>query len=80
MLEHPCMISFKSLQNNLDTTTTRAMSQIDDVLGGGNGPITADDIDAFSEASQQVAVASNVADQCQQASYKLTKNVIDGFQ
>ncbi|MCD5993881.1 hypothetical protein KDX38_10330 [Pseudomonas sp. CDFA 602] len=74
------MISFKSLQNNLDNTLTRALSNVDDVLEDGNGHFTADDIDAFGEASQQAAVSSNVADQCQQASYKLTKNVIDGFQ
>ncbi|CAM3058328.1 type III secretion protein [Pseudomonas floridensis] len=74
------MINFKSLQNNLDNTLTNALSDVDDALGSGNGPISADDIDAFSEASQQAAVASNVADQCQQAGYKLTKNVIDGFQ
>ncbi|KPB77005.1 hypothetical protein ACKUFS_14455 [Pseudomonas cannabina] len=74
------MINFKSLQTNLDSTMTRALSDVDDVLDGGNGQFTADDIDAFSEASQQAAVSSSIANQCQQAGYKLTKNVIDGFQ
>ncbi|BBN62060.1 MULTISPECIES: hypothetical protein [Pseudomonas] len=79
-MEYQDMINFKSLQNNLDSTLTRALSDVDDVLDGGNGHFTADDIDAFSEASQQAAVSSNIADQCQQAGYKMTKNVIDGFQ
>jgi hypothetical protein len=74
------MISFKSLQNHLDHSFSRAKTNLDDAAMDASDSGSAEDMRAFNEAQQQSLVSSMMMNEGLRAKHGITKAIIDGIQ
>lgn len=74
------MISFKSLQNHLDHTYSRAQNDMDDAAEVASDSGTMEDLQAFNDASQQTNIANMILNEGLRAKHGITKAIIDGIQ
>lgn len=74
------MISFKSLQNHLDHSFTRAQTNVDDAAEAACDSGSLEDMRAFNDASQQTNVANMILNEGLRAKHGITKAIIDGVQ
>ena len=74
------MISFKSLQNHLDHSYSRAQDDMQDAAETASESGTMEDLQAFSDASQQTNVANMILNEGLRAKHGITKAIIDGIQ
>jgi hypothetical protein len=74
------MISFKSLQNHLDHSFTRAQTNMDDAAEAASDSGSLEDMRAFNDASQQTNVANMILNEGLRAKHGITKAIIDGVQ
>lgn len=74
------MISFKSLQNHLDHSYSRAQDDMQNAAETASESGTMEDFQAFSDASQQTNVANMILNEGLRAKHGITKAIIDGIQ
>ncbi|KAA8712070.1 type III secretion protein [Pseudomonas cannabina] len=74
------MISFKSLQNHLDHSLSRANSELEDTAMDASESGSVEDVKAFTDAQQQLSVANLAASECLRVKHSSTKAIIDGIQ
>jgi len=74
------MIEFKSLQNHLDRSFSRAHTEMDDAAMDASDSGSVEDMQAFTEASQKVGIATTLMNEGLRAKHGITKAIIDGIQ
>ncbi|MBC3954605.1 HrpF protein [Pseudomonas asturiensis] len=74
------MISFKSLQNHLDNSLSRAQTDMNNAAMDASESGSIEDLQAFNEAQQQTDVASIAVNESLRAKHGITKAIIDGIQ
>jgi len=74
------MINFKTLQNRLDHTYSRAQDDMEDAAATASESGSMEDLQAFNDASQQTNVANMILNEGLRAKHGITKAIIDGIQ
>lgn len=74
------MINFKSLQNHLDHSMSRAQSDMDEAAMDASESGSVEDLQAFNDAQRETDVASIAINETLRAKHGITKAIIDGIQ
>lgn len=80
MLEYLYVINFKSLQNHLDHSLSRAQSHMEDAAMDASESGSIEDLQAFNDAQRETDVANIAVNESLRAKHGITKAIIDGIQ
>lgn len=74
------MAILDSIQRNLDSAVSRSLRAYADTAQDAEESGSQEDLQAFNNAMEKVAISTSASNQEMQMKHNLTKSIIDGFQ